>query len=73
MDFRFRSTETVVEEVARVQGRWIRGLALRPHAELCNERGIWVAFEEVKREKSRYELFSVKAQNGFCGIAAIAC
>ena len=61
MDFRLRSTETLVEEVATLKGRWFRGAAVRPHAEQCNERGVWVAFEEVTREKSKYELFSVKA------------
>ena len=58
---KFRSTETVVEEVARLQGRWIRGGALRAHAEECNKRGTFVHFEEETREKSTYKLYSVKA------------
>lgn len=59
---KFRSTETVVEEVARLQGRWIRGGALRAHAEECNKRGTFVHFEEETREKSTYKLYSVKAE-----------
>eukprot|EP00438_Fugacium_kawagutii_P011501 Skav220885 [mRNA] locus=scaffold1977:58822:65105:- [translate_table: standard] len=42
---RFRSSETIVEEVARLEARWITGAALRPAAEAANKLGIWVHYD----------------------------
>ena len=59
---KFRSSETVVEEVAQASARFIRGGAVKAHAKDCNKRGVWVHYEEESREKSKYKLTSVKAR-----------
>lgn len=58
---KFRSADTIVEEVAWVETRWIKGSQLRPEVEAANKRGIWVHYEEESREKSKYKLTSVQA------------
>jgi len=57
----FRSADTVVEHVAWATTRWFTGASVRPQAEACNKKGIWVHYEEESREKSVYKLASVQA------------
>ena len=38
----FRSADTVVEHVAWATTRWFTGASVRPQAEACNKKGIWV-------------------------------